>query len=413
MSCGWLGIQGRAPVLRKHHWRSTCCSQLPQSWRDMGEELGGAGLRLTIFSASWLPIEGGAEKQLRQLAGGLNSRGWHVEVLAGFSAGTNRGEGKDDNVLVHRIRPLLGRGSGSLPMGVELASQMLAAAPLTRPDVVIGSLVSGASLAAIAYAVVTGTPAVLRIGGRNFDRLMLTRRGRALGRFLVRGSSVVVVNAAHLGDQVDALRVGELPHVVTIRNGVGATELARGGQHHHSRSGPIRAIYYTNGGTPKNDPAFVRVVSASPMVKFRAVGKTDHLPDLPNLERRGWRSDVGVELEWADLVLNTSRVEGSPNFCIQGLAVGRPVLGFANAGILDLQAQFPNDVHVTPKDDDAAMCQAIGNRDWRSHKVTAEVRTIDDAAADWDAVLSSLVLTRHKRRLVRFGQARHEHCRLG
>ena len=347
--------------------------------------------RLTIFSASWHPIEGGAEKQLRQIGEVLSRRDWHVEVLTGGPVGSEETSPVGGHVGVHPISPWRPRHGDALPTGLELAARLLSKAPSTRPDVVIGSLVSGASLAAMAFARATGTPAVLRVGGRNFDRLASSKKGLAHGRFLVGGSRLIVVNAPHLADQLGPFRSANTPPVITIRNGVSPVVLGRPAKVRPRQDGPLRVIYYTNGGAPKNDPAFVRTAAALPNVQFRAVGRTDHLPDLPNLERRGWCSQVESEIAWADLVVNTSRVEGSPNFCAQGLALGKPILAFANEGVSDLHTQYPTDVVVTPMDDIPALIRAIETEDWRSHLVTAEIRTIDEAASDWEACLTRLM----------------------
>lgn len=335
--------------------------------------------RLTIFSAAWQPIEGGAEKQLRQVAEILADRGWQVRVFAGAARGAE-GASRDDRGI--DVRRLTAAGHDGLPTGTELTARMLLAASTTDADVVIGSLVSGASLAAVTYGHLRRRPVVLRIGGHDFERLNTSWPRRQQGRYLVRGSSLVVVNAPHLAQQVVPFTGRHGPRVTTIRNGVAIdvapTSLAV------ERSGPLRVLYYTNAGEPKNDPAFLKIVAAVPTALFRAVGRTDHLPDLANLDRRGWCDDIGPELAWADVVLNTSTSEGSPNLCMQALAVGRPVVGFANRGIIDLAESYPDAVSVVPMNDVSGACGILASRDWRQVKVKASVPSLGYAADQWE-----------------------------
>ncbi len=340
--------------------------------------------RLTIFSGAWLPNEGGAEKQLRQIAEDLTAAGWQITVITGSGRAESAVE-EQSGISVARIRPLLREGDP--PVGGELMARAVLAGLRTRPTLVLCSLVSGASLAGMTVARLLRVPCVLRIGGHDLDRHLTSRVGRTQGSYLVNGSSAIVINAEHLRQQIKPFAKSDAL-VVLIRNGV-APGLPPSGSSDASEG--IRIAYYTNGGQAKNDPDFVRVVRHCPGISFRAMGSTAHLPDLPNLTRLGWVDPVDQELQCADVALNTSTSEGSPNFCMQALANGTPVVGFDNGGLVDLANRYPSDVRVVAQGDVSALAAVLLEQDWRVHTTSACLPTRRDAAAQWDDLLSGLI----------------------
>ena len=350
---------------------------------------GEAQRRLTIFSGYWFPTEGGAEAQLRQVAGNLHELGWSVTVVAGSSRQERARHVDDGTSRVLRIAPNSGR-SDVRASGPALLAGAFSAGLRTRPDAVISSLVSSASIAGIAVARALGRPAILRLGGDDLHRHEGSLPGRMQGRFLVRGASLIVVNASHLAAQVKFFDPkGRTPSQV-IRNGV----VVPGLPSRRSRTGPTTVAYYTNGGLAKNDPAFIKLVRICPDIEFRAMGRTDHLPSSPNLTRLGWVTDVATELHRADAAINTSTSERSPNFCMQALAAGRPVLGFANGGLRDLADHWPSDVLTVPIGDVDGLAEVIRGSQLRKHVVTAVMPSPDDAALAWHDALTMAV--RHR-----------------
>ncbi len=353
--------------------------------------------RLTLFSALWQPLEGGAERRLRLICEGLAERGWEITVVAGATRIRASGGHADAGLRVLRMAPIRPHAA-TLPVGPELLSRATIAGLTTDPDVVVSLLASAASLAGIWVGLTLRRPRVLALGGLDLRRHMGSAVGRTQGRFLVRGAQAVVVNAPHMFDQVRPFAPRPGTQQVLIRNGLDPAfrpdPLA-------VREGPLRVAYYTNGGAAKNDPAFLRVVRACPQLTFRAMGSTDHLDDLPNLARLGWVDDVPAELARADVVINTSTSEGCPNFCQQALAMGRPVLGFANGGVLDLAETYPGDVEVVPIGDVAAMAGRLAGIDWRRQTVHVQMESLVDVVDQWDDLLTGLIQPRSMRQLRR------------
>ncbi len=344
--------------------------------------------RLAVFSASWYPVEGGAEQQLRRVVTGLGQSGWAVDVITGTHDA--RFPENHPELRVH------GPGSGPEPptaatniKGPNLASRSVAAGLRAKPDVILASLVSATTLAAVTVGRLLRKPVVLRLGGRDLDRLATPGLGRFQARYVLSSTALVVVNADHLADQLDPFARHGLPPVLTIRNGV---DEAPPRPQQEQRLGPLRVLYYTNGGKAKNDPGFAEVVRSRPDILFRAVGSTAHLPGEPNLDRFGWCDDVPSQMEWADAVINTSLSEGSPNFCLQAIACRRPVVGYGNEGVRELQQQFPEAVRVVEQGDLAAMGAAL-SEDLRYLQVDPSgVRRTSDVTSEWDTLLRALTV---------------------
>jgi glycosyltransferase involved in cell wall biosynthesis len=220
--------------------------------------------------------------------------------------------------------------------------------------------------------------------------------GRIQAKLLIRGSDMIVINAPHLASGVSITSPKLLGRVVVIPNGVDTDgQLSPDGKETERQPGPARVVYYTNGGPAKNEADFLRIVRASPATLFRAVGNTSGLQGNLNLELRGWREPIASELRWADVVLNTSLSEGSPNFCLQGLALGRSVIGFDNGGILDLARQWPEFVTVVPFGDTEAAVHAIHCSQLDGQRGRAAVPSVASVSREWDVRLSGLVENRY------------------
>jgi len=100
----------------------------------------------------------------------------------------------------------------------------------------------------------------------------------------------------------------------------------------------------------KDAPTFLqaarRVRAARPDVRFALVGDGDERPALERLSRElgldgavhfaGWRSDLRPVYGDLDVVVNTSRNEGTPVALIEAMAAGRPVVATRVGGTPDL-----------------------------------------------------------------------------
>lgn len=342
---------------------------------------------LAIFSASWYPNEGGAEKQLRKVAERLSVRGWRVTVI---TSGPASAEVEGPRIKVRSVNRHWRRNAAQRVTGWNLFAGTLRSASVHRPpDVILASLVSAASLAGVAYGRSVGRPVVLRVGGADFSRLAVNRVRRLQASWMLSGLCGVVVNADHLTTQFKSFERRAFPPVMTIPNGVEPVALPALGIRH---PGPTRVLYYTNGGAPKNDPGFLDVVRHCHGLHFRALGRTGHLPRIDNLEVKGWRADLSEDFGWADVVINTSTSEGSPNFCLQALAAGRPVVGYANAGIAELAGLYPEAVFVARHGDVRGIGQLLQHVRvlYPAGKVQS-VPTMAQVSRIWDELLTRIV----------------------
>ena len=343
--------------------------------------------RLTIFSAVWDPIEGGAEKQLREVAELMSIGAWRVTVVAGISSDLPRTRFSPAGVRVLGIPPKDGISDGQTPRSWDLAFRMVNVGLSTRPDVVLGSLVSNASYAAMTTGRLLGVPRALRLGGRRLDASPRSKVEIAKLRFLVRSSNAIVANARHLLADIGMFRPRPGTRITVIPNGVAqpARILPR-------PEPPPRVLYYTNGGPKKNDEAFVSLVRMRPGTSFRAVGRTDHLPSLHNLDKRGWVRNLSGDFGWSNVVVNTSLTEGSPNFCLQALASGRFVVGFDNAGVLELASQWPDWVFSVPINNVSDLASTIEFVVGQARQELPEIPSMGDVSEIWDRELRALVL---------------------
>ena len=153
---------------------------------------------------------------------------------------------------------------------------------------------------------------------------------------------------------------------------------------------PLRALYYTNGGAAKNDPGFLEIVKLAPEVDFRAIGRAEHLPDLPNLRVLPWCDAIEEQFAWSDVVVNTSTTEGSPNFCMQALAYGRPVVAFANSGVVDLREFCDEGLVVVRMGDAAALVAELQRLRIDPPDVKAHLPTLAEVVAEWHDLLGKL-----------------------
>ena len=322
---------------------------------------------VAIFSDHWAPVEGGAEKQLRLIAESLVERGWSVHIVARATDDARPG-----HVRVVNARPRL-----------RLLTDTVGQFRTLQPDVVVGSLISGVSMAGLATARAHSVPYVLRLGGP-VGRFSAGRQ-RLFARAALRSCTYIVVNAEHLREDVQGIEPRLRVPVTVIPNGVPTSSA----QVTDGRGPDVTVLFYTNGNPLKNEADFLEVVSRARTLQFRAVGATDSLPDLPNLRRLGWVQDLSEEFSRCDVVLNTSTFEGSPNFCLQGLSAGRPVAGFANEGLLELQRTYGEAVRLRPLRDTLGLTELLTQTDWRSIAVSAQVPCVEDTVDRWETLLTS------------------------
>jgi glycosyltransferase involved in cell wall biosynthesis len=127
------------------------------------------------------------------------------------------------------------------------------------------------------------------------------------------------------------------------------------------------------------------------------------LPRLaPQLVWHGWQRDITPVLASCDIVIQTSRNEGTPVALIQGMAAGRPFLSTAVGGVVDMVsggarsltaggAWFDNAVLLEPHPDAFALALAEFARSrWRIGEMGEAARIFASARYQKEALVSNL-----------------------
>ena len=317
----------------------------------------------------------------------LASRGWDVTVFTAATPGAAP-MSFEQGLSIRRVLPTRAvlKPSGVGSTGVRLGGWR---GIERRPDVLIASLATSASALGLLLGRAQSVPTVLRIGGTGFARLNASWAKRAIGRQMIRACDVIVSNSSHAFRSLEPFNVRATTDRIVIRNGVAA--LSASPREMRRAREPTRVVFYTNGEPVKNNEAFMRLVETSPDMRFRVVGRNIGLASRPNLEVLGWRDDLGAVFQWADAVVNLSISEGSPNFCLQALAHRVPVVAFGNAGLLELETEYPSDVKVVPFGRVDLIRDELAKDELRLKAVEAQVPSMEQAADEWDELLRRLV----------------------
>jgi glycosyltransferase involved in cell wall biosynthesis len=177
---------------------------------------------------------------------------------------------------------------------------------------------------------------------------------RLLNRFTTR---VIAISDSQAAELAERFRVARRQQIAMVRNGFDLPTLAAldklRGQARRSlnlKDGD-RLVVWAGRLVPIKDlPLLLEVVRLAdrlPRVKFLVAGDgplrhqvetASHLRG--NLQFLGWQQDIKPLLAAADMVLLTSRNEGTPAFLIEAMAAGKPFIATAVGGVVDL-AQPP------------------------------------------------------------------------
>lgn len=347
-----------------------------------------------VINAFW-PVEGGAERQLRQVLQELGTRrGADITVVTRPVSGTDDEEALS-GMRVLRVPHVLNRTPAPTQ---RLLFSGTAVAMLTRlrPSIVISSQLDAATIASGVYSAARRIPQIVRLAGGASDESGRTAgdierlsgaRGRLITTVLARPNVRVVAPASHL--VVAGLRSGVLhpDRTLLIRNGVEAAAGAGTEALTPPREG---VIWYGKDSPVKNVPAFVALVDAAPEHRFVAVGAVE-LPARANLTRLGWVPDPREVIAACTVVVSTSRFEGSPNFLLQAISLGLRVVAFENDALRELRDDYPDHVALAPMDDVTALRRSIDAALRAPAPPPVSVPSIRSTATEWARLIATAV----------------------
>lgn len=189
--------------------------------------------------------------------------------------------------------------------------------------------------------------------GKTASRLIIHIE-RLLNRFTTR---VIAISPSQAKDLADNFQVARRGKIVILRTGFDLAAL--NGLDTYRREARQRlgisqeehlVVWAGRLVAIKNVPLLldvVRLANRLPQLKFVVVGEgplrstvEEAARTCPNLRFLGWQDDMKPILAATDMVLLTSRNEGTPAFLIEAMAAGKPFISTAVGGVVDL-AQSP------------------------------------------------------------------------
>lgn len=349
--------------------------------------------RAGLVCSSFWPIEGGAERQLREVFGS-------PEVLDRcntrvFAEPQNRaGAFGQLEICGGNTRPRTQHQAHA-----EFVFRTLTGLHTWRPKIVISSQVGLATGLAGQYAAMRGIPHVVRLassgvlptpgGGYDLDPLgRRTRKWVAMRRLLFRGACEFVAPAEHLLDEVVAQYPVLANRVHLIPNGVARRPDLPEGDGEPTADG----IWYGRDDWFKNPDDFARLAQLTPDLSYLSVGRSKILNE-PNIADLGWVTDPLAAIGRARVVVMTSRYEGSPNFAIQALSLGVPVVGYEIAGLRELAARHPYRVFLAEQGDVQGLAKMVRVVLGLERSQPVDTPAVEDVAGLWLDLIERLTHT--------------------
>ena len=230
-----------------------------------------------------------------------------------------------------------------------------------RPDIVHTHLAKAGALGRIAAKTVPGIRTVHTFHGHVFSGYFTPARTRiflAVERLLARGTDkIIALSEAQRAELVGACRIGRPGQYAVIPLGLdlerfAASRALRGSLRRELGLEPEASVITLAGrlAPVKDHRLFLAaarlVLAARPRADFLVVGDGEERPSLEREARTsgladavrftGWRDDLDRVYADSDLVVLTSRNEGTPVSLIEASAAGRPIVATAVGGVGDV-----------------------------------------------------------------------------
>lgn len=345
---------------------------------------------VVLFSGSFHPREGGAERQMKAVLSALKADAYSVAVVTqAIPTGDVPRREVIDGIEVFRV------GSrwmfGMVP---RLGQVMFVAAAVwtgvrLRPRVAVSMQMGTASVAAALVARLVGGRRILRLTGGGTAKFRsepmaraATRGGRWLASVVCSGRFTVVAPARHLIDDFEASFPDKAERALVIPNGVSVSGQA---------VSPVAdVVWYSRAGSERSYEVFRDIAELLPEVRFTVMGHLDRDDELPvNVSSIGWTDTPEAVIRSHRVILNTSLNEGMPNTVLQAISGGVLAVGFENRGMLELGRDHADFVVTVPYGDAVRAAQAIEVALQREvPKVGASVPSLEVVQARWKAELT-------------------------
>lgn len=348
--------------------------------------------RYALVSGSFMPREGGAEKQMRQVLGRLSSGGARVRVVTQpIQHEPRRASIPGTSVQIQRVGSL--GAFRRTPRLAQLLFCLVASfrVAVFRPRVIISLQFGAATVAASLAARVTGARHIIRLTGGGTSRYRSESVARAdswAGRRLVAIATgyrrvTLVAPAQHLLSDFKESFPDRPVEVMCVPNGVEVPS------RHVTIADVDRrgVVWYARSGSERSHELFFSVVACRPDLEFLVVGQPVPTNGRANVTSLGWCSDVFAVLGRARVLLNTSVAEGSPNMALQAVAAGCFVVGVDNAGIEELKVRYPDHVSTYSLESPEAAAELIDRLHHKTLPRQASVPTPDVTAGRWNELL--------------------------
>ena len=357
-------------------------------------------MKIVLTTTSFLPRVGGKELALHHLAEALGDRGHQVTLQCRAVPGTTAPVGRA--YRVRRFGPSTWGGGRSHIGEVVALGQLVSLRLSTGWDVLNAHGAVACGLHTSLARRFPGGPFVVTVHGG--DVRAAGGAGSAVARVL-READLVVAKSQSMRSAV--LELGVAPErVVCIANGIALETFTYPPERDHTRDAyglPREAVVFVSVGRNhpiKDFPTVVKGIAlarrANPDLHYVVVGR-DAAP-LRELARQlgvGEAVHVVGELPHhevvrllgaADVFVNSSLSEGSPNSTLEALASGLPCVITDAPGNRDVDA--PGALTVVGTTDPEALAQAFGllAGDSALRATAGEAARAAVAACDWDVV---------------------------
>lgn len=295
---------------------------------------------------------GGPTVHVNLLTRGLRERGFHTTLVAGVCSPEDGISGPDGDIAEHTV-PIPEMSKELSPVRDSLALiRLIRLMHSHRPDIVHTHLSKAGVLGRLA-ALITGVPVIVHTFHGNTLSQYFSRFANQVFRFvekaLALGSTrICVVSEQQHTEVTERFRIGSEKKVKVIPLGIDLGRYLRveplAGTPRRLTVGWIgRMVSVKN--VPLLSEIIMRSVACKLNVRFVVAGGG---PDQSQIQRLassvpsgsvsylGWQSDISSVLAECDLLIQTSKNEGTPLALIEGMAAGRPFVSTAVGGVPDM-----------------------------------------------------------------------------
>jgi glycosyltransferase involved in cell wall biosynthesis len=357
---------------------------------------------------SFLPVLGGAQRQVDLLGPLLERRGVDLTVVTRHPPGTRRRERRPGL----EVRRMPGPEHGALGSIAYTAAGTLALARL-RPDVIhVHDLLSPSTIALLSHPMLRA-PVVAKVlstgPGGDLDRLLTKPLGRSRLHAMARSFSAFVCLSDDVAKELGSHGVGEerlrrIPNGVDMEHFRPASDAER--EVERSRlglcGGGALTIYTGRFEPVKRLHLLVDAVARSPDLRLVMIGEgseetrlrrmitdrnlTTRVTLLPRAE------DPAPMYRAADLYISASSTEGMSNSVLEAMASGLPVVAAAASGMAELVTPATGVLIADPTDAAAFATEletVAGDRD-RRRRLGSEARKLVASSYSLESVAAML-----------------------